>query len=93
MFSNDPDYGLNAFDNSMLVKSTCNWLLEPVEVSTIIDWLVARMTRLEERLHFVKKKCDLLGHENEKLKKQVYEMQSIHPHYPVLKDGDVEDVD
>lgn len=86
MFSNDKDYGLNAFDNAAFVRNACNWLLSPVEVSTIIDWLVSKMTALEEVLHLVKGKCDLLSAENEKLRMQVKELRQTRDDYLFLKD-------
>ncbi|MHA1680772.1 MAG: hypothetical protein ACTSUE_07180 [Promethearchaeota archaeon] len=49
MFSNDADYGIDALDNKILVKNIFSWFLEPVEVSTIIDWLVTRIANLESK--------------------------------------------
>jgi hypothetical protein len=69
MFSNDPEFGINAFDNGAFIKNIFSWFLAPVETSTVLDWLVSRVANLEEKCSVLSQKYETLALENEKLKK------------------------
>ena len=71
MFNNELDYGIKALDNSYFVRNIFNWFLAPVEVSTIIDWLVLRIANLEGRFDTLQDNYDKLKRENESLRKKL----------------------
>ncbi|MBN2154141.1 MAG: hypothetical protein JW839_21985 [Candidatus Lokiarchaeota archaeon] len=84
MFSNDGEYGITALDNGTFIKNVFAWFLAPVETSTVIDWLIARLSNLEEKYNAVSKKCDNISAENEKLKKILKEMHATQGKYAVV---------
>jgi hypothetical protein len=92
MFSNDPEYGINALDNGALVRNIFSWFLAPVETSTVIDWLIARVANLEEKYTTLTKKCDTMVNENEKMKILLKNTSQLHGKYALLKDDSLEDM-
>ncbi len=93
MFSNDSEYGINALDNGTFIKNVFSWFLAPVETSTVIDWLIARLSNLEEKYTAISKKCDNISAENEKLKKILKEMHAMQGKYAVVDSDTTEDVE
>lgn len=91
MFSNDAEYGINAMDNGTFIKNVFSWFLAPVETSTVIDWLIARLSNLEEKFTMIAKKCDSLSTENEKLKKILKEMHAVQSKYAVVDTDTIRD--
>ncbi|MEX2682579.1 MAG: DUF4350 domain-containing protein [Candidatus Sigynarchaeota archaeon] len=81
MFSNDGEYGINSLDNGIFIKNIFSWFLAPVETSTVIDWLIARLSNLEEKFTAMSKKCEIISAENEKLKQVLKEMHAVQGKY------------
>ena len=75
MFSNDNEFGINAFDNGTFIKNIFSWFLAPVETSTVLDWLISRVTTLEKTCNVLSQSYEQLALENEKLKKMLKEMR------------------
>lgn len=78
MFSNDLDYGINALDNATFIKNIFTWFMSPVDVPSVIDWLVSRLTALETRVN------DLAG-ENARLKQKLTKLENPENEYPLVK--------
>jgi hypothetical protein len=93
MLSNDADYGINALDNGTFIKNVFSWFLAPVETSTVIDWLIARLSNLEEKHNVISKKIETISAENEKLKKNLKDMRSVQGKFAVVDSDTVEDVE
>ncbi len=91
MFSNDAEYGINALDNGTFIKNVFSWFLAPVETSTVIDWLIARLSNLEEKYNAISKKCDAMSAESEKLKKVLKETRALQGKYAVVNSDPAED--
>jgi hypothetical protein len=79
MFSNDVDYGINVLDNATFIKNIFTWFVSPVDVPSVIDWLVSRLTALETRV------SELAG-ENAKLKQKLAKLESLQGEYPLVKE-------
>ncbi|HME55671.1 MAG TPA: hypothetical protein VKM55_25920 [Candidatus Lokiarchaeia archaeon] len=92
MFSDDPEFGINAFDNGTFIKNIFSWFLAPVETSTVIDWLISRVASLEEKCDALAQKYDALALENEKLKKMVKEVRPGEGEYSFIKNDTAENL-
>nr|MDO8109867.1 hypothetical protein [Candidatus Sigynarchaeota archaeon] len=83
MFTNDPEFGITVFDNMNFIKNVFSWFLAPVETSTVMDWLISRVTSLEEKITAISRKYEQLFAENEKLKKLVKANRPLQDEYEV----------
>ncbi|MHA1369799.1 MAG: hypothetical protein ACTSWN_00775 [Promethearchaeota archaeon] len=82
MFSNDIDYGINAFDNKKFITNLFSWLLEPIESRTVIDWLISRISRLEVAYEDLRQVNEMLTLENQKLKEKIKTLENLNSTIP-----------
>ncbi|MFX0102197.1 MAG: hypothetical protein ACFFCS_21710 [Candidatus Hodarchaeota archaeon] len=88
IFSNDEDYGIRAMDNKVLIKNIITWFLTPMDVSSVIDWLVSRITNLEEKVENLQQNQNILIKENQELKREVRKYADSEDRFPFIEDED-----
>lgn len=86
IFSNDQDYGIDAMDNKILIKNIINWFLTPMDVSSVIDWLVSRITTLEEEVENLQQTQNIIIEENMILKRKLKTYTDDEHRYPFVND-------
>jgi len=92
MFSNDTEFGTNAFDNGTFIKNIFSWFLAPVETSTVLDWLISRVANLEDKCNGLLQKYEQIASENEKLKKILKEARPGEGEYTIIKNDTAENL-
>ncbi|MBD3213492.1 MAG: hypothetical protein GF311_12865 [Candidatus Lokiarchaeota archaeon] len=50
IFSKDPNFGINKLENRKFITNLFNWLIKPSEDSDTLDWALAKISSLEDKI-------------------------------------------